>query len=190
MKKLAIFASGNGSNAQNIVEYFKNNAKIEIGIILSNKKDAFVLERAKCLHIPAISFNRENFYNSEKILNVLKNNEIDFIILAGFLWLIPDYLIQSYTNKIINIHPALLPKYGGKGMYGDNVHKTVFENKETETGISIHFVSEHYDEGKIIFQAKTSIELTDTPESIAQKVHVMEYEYFPKIIEKTILRDN
>jgi phosphoribosylglycinamide formyltransferase-1 len=190
MKKLAIFASGNGSNAQNIAEYFKNNAEIEVRIILSNKKNAFVLERAKRLHIPAISFNREDFYNSKKILNVLKNNEIDFIILAGFLWLIPNYLAQSYTNRIINIHPALLPKYGGKGMYGDNVHQAVYKNKEKETGISIHYVNEYYDKGEIIFQAKTSIELTDTPKSIAQKVHALEYEYFSKIIEKTILLDN
>ncbi len=187
MIKLAIFASGNGSNAQNIVEYFKNNNEINIEAILSNKIDAYVLERAKNLDIPSFTFNRNEFYNSESVLDILKEKEIDFIVLAGFLWLIPDYLTRYYPNKIINIHPALLPKFGGKGMYGDHVHHAVYNHKEKETGITIHYVNERYDEGEIIFQAKTGINADDTPDTIAKKVHALEYKHFPRILEKIFL---
>lgn len=188
MKKIAIFASGSGTNAQNIVEYFSANPSVKVQLILANKPDAYVLERAKNLGIPYFVFNRADFYNSEKVLNNLAENEIDFIVLAGFLWLIPENLIQKYPNKIVNIHPALLPKYGGKGMYGSKVHKAVHANGEQETGISIHYVNEKYDDGAIIFQAKTRIEKSDDPNSIAQKVHVLEYEHFPRVIEECLMK--
>ena len=138
MYKLALFASGSGTNVENIAKYFENHNDIEIKLVLSNKPDAYVLERAKKLNIKSVIFNREQFYNTDEVLNILKNENIDFIVLAGFLWLIPDNLLRAYPQKIINIHPALLPKYGGKGMYGDRVHKAVVDNKEKESGISIH----------------------------------------------------
>jgi phosphoribosylglycinamide formyltransferase-1 len=182
---IAIFASGSGSNAQKIAEHFVNHSDIKIKLILSNNPAAFVLERAKNLNIQISIFNRSSFYNSEEVLDVLAANQIDFIVLAGFMWLVPHYLIKAYPDKIINIHPALLPKYGGKGMYGDHVHKAVAEAGESESGITIHFVNEHYDEGNIIFQAKCNVK-NDTPEQIAAKVHALEYEYYPMIIEKCI----
>ena len=190
MKRIAIFASGSGSNAQNIAEYFENNSLVKIQLILANKPDAFVLERAKNLGIPSFVFNRDDFYKSNTVLNILEENEIDLVVLAGFLWLIPDNLIQKYSNKIINIHPALLPKYGGKGMYGAKVHEAVHASGDKETGITIHFVNEKYDEGKVIFQAKAKIDTSDTPDSIAQKVHALEYENFPRVIEECVLSGN
>ncbi len=189
MKKIAIFASGSGSNAQNIVEYFENNPLVKVQLILANKPDAFVLERAKNLGIPSIVFNRDDFYKSNNVLDILDINEIDFVVLAGFLWLIPDNLIHKYPSKIINIHPALLPKYGGKGMYGAKVHEAVRASGDKETGITIHYVNEKYDKGQIIFQTKTKIEKTDTPDSIAQKVHELEYKNFPKIIANCVLSE-
>ncbi len=183
MKKIAIFASGSGTNAQNIIEYFKQNDNISVVMVLSNKENAYVLERAKKLNVPAIVFNKEQFYETEYVSDLLRDKKIDLIVLAGFLWLIPGNLIQAFTDKIVNIHPALLPEYGGKGMYGMNVHKAVLENKEKESGISIHFVNENYDEGKIIFQAKFKIEPSDTPEDVARKAHQLEYEHYPKVIE-------
>lgn len=185
MKKIAIFASGSGSNAENIAKYFKNSELLNIECIYSNRNDAFVLQRANKLEIPAMVFNREEFYKSEKVLNSLNNNNIDFIVLAGFLWLIPQNLIDNFT--IINIHPALLPKYGGKGMYGERVHEAVVANGELESGITIHYVNEKYDDGQIIFQAKCPIEKGDTPHDVASKVHALEYKYFPKIIEKLLI---
>ncbi|HEY0261897.1 MAG TPA: phosphoribosylglycinamide formyltransferase [Chitinophagales bacterium] len=183
-KRIAIFASGAGSNANAITEYFKGNNNIEICLIATNKADAGVLEVAKKHNIPTLIFSKEEFKNPafEKQLK-----EIDFIVLAGFLWLIPTYLVDAFPNKIINIHPALLPKYGGKGMYGRNVHQAVFENKEKETGITIHFVNEHYDEGGIIRQEKVELSLSDTPDIIQQKVHELEHKYFPKTIEELII---
>lgn len=186
---LAIFASGNGSNAQRIAEYFSNHPSIKVSLIITNKKDAYVIERAKNLDIPYMYFNRADFYESNKILDTLHENNIDWIILAGFLWLVPTNLLQNYPNHIINIHPALLPKYGGKGMYGMNVHKAVIDAKEKASGITIHFVNEKYDEGKHIFQTHCTIDNNDTPESLAQKIHLLEYEHFPVIIEKTILNN-
>lgn len=186
MRSLAIFASGSGTNAQAIAEYFKNKEKYVIKLILTNKPDAFVLERAKILNIPTMVFDKETFYNTQKILQILKNEHIDLIILAGFLWLIPDFLITNYPNRIINIHPALLPKYGGKGMYGQLVHEAVIKNKDAETGITIHFINNEYDKGKIIFQAKCKVKSTDTPESIANKVHKLEHKFYPKVIEKIL----
>ena len=186
MNKIAIFASGSGTNAENLINFFKENKKIEISLIFSNNKNAGIIQRAVNLNVEYYIFSRTDFYKSEKVLNKLKNNNIDFIVLAGFLWLIPEFLINAYPNKIINIHPALLPKYGGKGMFGMNVHKAVVENKDSETGITIHYVNKEYDKGNIIFQAKCEIKGTDTPEDIAKKVHELEYEHFPKVINNII----
>ncbi len=186
MIKLAIFASGSGSNAENIALYFREDQDIAISLIISNKKDAYVLERAKNLNIPAYTFSKKEFDESDKIIELLLKNDIDYIILAGFLLKVSEKIISAYPDKIINIHPALLPKYGGKGMYGDNVHKAVIEAKDPESGITIHFVNENYDEGAIIFQAKCQISKDDTYEQVAEKVHKLEYEHFPKIIKETI----
>lgn len=186
MIKLALFASGNGSNAERIIEYFKNSENIQIKYIISNKKDAFVHERARKLGVPSITFNRDDFYNTDNVLNFLIKEKIDYIILAGFLWLVPQNILSHYHNRVINIHPALLPDYGGKNMYGMNVHKAVIEHRAKESGITIHYVNEKYDEGKIIFQAKCTIDSSDTPESLAQKIHELEYKFFPSVIEQVI----
>lgn len=188
MKRIAIFASGSGSNAENIIRFFQSSKTAVVTRVLTNNQRAKVLERCKNLKIKSLTFDRTDFFSSKKVLNVLKN-EADFIVLAGFLWKVPSNIIDAFPNKIVNIHPALLPKYGGKGMYGMNVHKAVKENNEAETGITIHFVNENYDEGAVIFQAKTALSKDDTPESIAEKVHQLEYEHFPKVIEKVILND-
>lgn len=186
MKRIVILASGSGTNAENIIKYFKNNKLISVVQVLSNKKDAKVLERAKRLKIRSINFDKSDFFTFDKILNFLKENA-DFIVLAGFLWKIPAKIIEAFPNKIINIHPALLPKYGGKGMYGMHVHEAVVANKEQKSGITIHYVNENYDEGAIIFQEHFEVLSTDSAEDVAQKVHKLEYEYFPKIIEKVVL---
>ncbi len=184
VKYIAILASGSGSNAENIVRFFKKDPEIKVRSIFSNKKDAYVLERAKNMGIPSASFTKEEFHSED----FLKNFEnIDLIVLAGFLWLVPAYLLKAFPNKIINIHPALLPKYGGKGMYGMAVHKAVVENKEQESGISIHYVNEKYDEGNIIFQARCKLEEHDLPEDVAAKVHKLEYEHFPVVIRDLLL---
>jgi phosphoribosylglycinamide formyltransferase-1 len=184
VKRIAIFASGSGSNAQNIIEYFADNKSIIVDSIWTNNPEAYVLERAKKYDISSYIFNREEFKNSDNVVEKLKKRNINLIVLAGFLWLIPANLIQNF--RIINIHPALLPKYGGKGMYGMNVHQAVVENKETESGISIHFVNEKYDEGEIIFQAICPVLPSDSPDSVAEKVHQLEYKYFPVVIEKVL----
>lgn len=181
--RICIFASGQGSNARNIHSYFQHKENIEISIILSNNKHAGVLNLAKEEGIDYQVIDKQIFQDKEFMLNILNEKEIDLMVLAGFLWLIPPFLISEYPNRIINIHPALLPKYGGKGMYGMNVHNAVKHNKERESGITIHYVDEKYDEGSIIFQAKCSISPTDSPEDIAHKVHELEYKYFPSIIE-------
>jgi phosphoribosylglycinamide formyltransferase-1 len=180
---IAIFASGSGSNAENIINYFSKSEILQFPVIISNKKDAFIHERAKKLNIPSFTFSRDEFINSDSVLKLLKEKNIDCIILAGFLLKVPQNLIDAYPNKIINIHPALLPKYGGKGMYGHFVHEAVAASGDSESGITIHYVNSNYDEGSIIFQAKCSIFPTDTPNSIAEKVHQLEYEFFPKVIE-------
>jgi phosphoribosylglycinamide formyltransferase 1 len=185
--RIAIFASGSGSNAENIALYFKGNQQAEVSLILSNRADAFVLERARKLGIPSMVFRRSEFYETEKVLEVLREYRIDLLVLAGFLWLVPDYLLKAYPWRIVNIHPALLPKYGGKGMYGEKVHQAVRESGDKVSGITIHYVNEHYDEGQIIFQATCDVTPADTPETIAQKVHKLEYEHYPKEIEKLIL---
>lgn len=185
MKSIIIMASGSGSNAENIVRHFESNKNIQVTAIFSNKKDAKVLERASKLGISAYYFNKTAFLESQ-IVKLFKALDPDLIVLAGFLWKIPTDLVNAFENKIINIHPALLPKYGGKGMFGMNVHRAVKENGETESGISIHFVNERYDEGNMIFQAKTEVLASDSPEQIAEKVHNLEYEHFPQIIEKLL----
>ncbi len=186
MNNLALFASGSGTNVQNIIEYFKKNTFINIECILSNRKDAYVLERAKEFNIRYFTFTREEFYNSNRVVEYLKRSEVNFLVLAGFLWLVPNNLIRQYPNRIINIHPALLPDYGGKGMYGMKVHEAVIANGEKESGITIHYVNERYDEGNIIFQAKCTIDPTDTPETLASKIHKLEYKHYPKIIEQLV----
>lgn len=187
MFKIAIFASGSGTNAENIALYFANNPQIEISLIISNKKDAFVLERAKKLGIPSYTFSKSEIEEATLILDTLKEYEIDFIVLAGFLLKVPQPILDTYPNKIVNIHPALLPKFGGKGMYGDNVHKAVVAAGETKSGITIHYINEKYDEGDIIFQDSCDVMPDDLPEDVAQKVHELEYQHFPKIIESVIL---
>lgn len=186
MTYIAIFASGEGTNAQNIIDYFKYSDKIKIALIVSNKASANVLNRAKKEGIPTLLISRADFYDSTNTIDALRTAKIDFIVLAGFLWMIPSNLVKAFPNKMINIHPALLPKFGGKGMYGMNVHKAVVEAGETESGISIHYVNEHYDEGKIIAQHRCKISKEDTAETVASKIHELEYQFFPKAIENII----
>lgn len=186
MKNIALFASGSGSNAENIALWFQNRSDVSIRFILSNKKDAFVLQRARKLNIPAMVFNREQFYQTDEILDILRKNSIDLIVLAGFLWLVPGNILKAFPNRIINIHPALLPKYGGKGFYGSIVHEAVIQSGDKESGITIHYVNEIYDAGQIIFQARCPVDPSDTPETLAQKVHQLEYAYYPLVIEKLL----
>lgn len=187
MIKIAIFASGSGSNAERIVEFFSSNHEIEVSLILTNNPTAGVIERAQRLNIPIVIFNKKVFSKTDKIVEMLQLQGIDWVILAGFLWLVPTNLIKAFENRMINIHPALLPKYGGKGMWGHHVHEAVVANQETETGITIHYVNENYDEGKIIFQAKCEVTETDSADEVAQKIHLLEYQYFPEVIFKEIL---
>jgi phosphoribosylglycinamide formyltransferase-1 len=188
MKSIAILASGSGTNAENIINYFKNSESISVTLVLSNKKEAKVLERASRLGIPNRSFDKNDFIATDEVLNLLKENA-DYVILAGFLWKIPAKIVEAFPNKIINIHPALLPKYGGKGMYGMQVHNAVVENREKQTGITIHYVNENYDEGAIIFQKSFEVLESDSPEDVAEKIHQLEYEYFPNVIEKAIIKN-
>jgi len=187
MKKIAIFASGSGTNAQRIIEYFRNHPEIKVELIFSNNPKAYVLERAKLLNVESVVFTRDDFYKTDKVQMILREKQIDFIVLAGFLWLIPEYILDTYNGKIINIHPALLPKYGGKGMYGMLVHEAVIQSGDQESGITIHHVNKNYDEGQIIFQAKCPVDPDDTPLSLATKIHQLEYACFPKVIESVIL---
>lgn len=182
-KRIAIFASGSGSNAQKIMEHFKKHNDAEVAIVLTNNSDAYVLQRADNFEIPTHIFNRNEFYQSESVVTLLKSLQVDIIVLAGFLWLIPDNLLKAFPNKIINIHPALLPKYGGKGMYGDKVHKSVLENGEEESGITIHFVNEHFDEGEVIHQSRFKIEKGDDLEMVKFKGQQLEHLHYPKVIE-------
>ena len=185
-KKIILFASGSGSNVENIANYFKLRNDVTICCVLTNKSDAKVIERCNRLEINALFFNRQAFSKSDFILNMLQSLKPDLIVLAGFLWKIPEVITNAFPKQIINIHPALLPKYGGKGMYGMNVHNAVKEQQETETGITIHYVNAQYDEGAIIKQAKAPIASNDTAEDIASKVHQLEYEYFPKVIDEIL----
>jgi phosphoribosylglycinamide formyltransferase-1 len=189
MIRIAVFASGSGTNAQRITEYFRERPRfISVELILSNRKDAFVLERAKNLGVPSVTFSRQEFYESNLIPDLLKQYAIDYVVLAGFLWLVPDSVLKAFPDKILNIHPALLPAYGGKGMFGMRVHETVISQHDKESGITVHLVNSRYDEGNILFQAKCTISETETPESLAQKIHGLEYEYFPRVIEHYILK--
>lgn len=183
-KKIAIFASGSGTNAQNIINYFADNKDIIIDSVWSNSSDAYVLQRAESLNVDSFVFSKKEFVKSNSVVEKLIKRNIDLIVLAGFLWLVPSNLIENF--RILNIHPALLPKYGGKGMYGMNVHNAVVENHETESGISIHFVNEKYDDGKLVFQATCPVLPTDSAEDVAEKVHELEYKYFPQVIEKVL----
>ena len=188
MKRILIFASGSGTNAENIIKHFASSKTAIVTHVLSNNEHAKVFERCDRLGIDASLFDKQGFTKDDTVLQFLQQ-EADFIVLAGFLWRIPQKIVNAFPNKIINIHPALLPKYGGKGMYGINVHKAVKANQEKETGITIHYVNENYDEGAIIFQAKTSVSPSDSPEDIANKIHILEYEHFPKVIEEVILNE-
>ena len=188
MTRLAIFASGSGTNAENIIIYFQNKPWISISCICTNRSDAFVIERVKKYKIPVLIFSREDFYQTGAVLDYLKQNGTDWIILAGFLWLIPGNLIQSYPSKIINIHPALLPKFGGKGMYGSRVHEAVINSREIQSGITVHYVNPEYDKGNIIFQATCPVLPDDTPDTLAVRVHELEYQHYPRIIEQELLR--
>lgn len=185
-KNIAVFASGSGTNAENIIRYFSENDSARVQLVLSNKQDAFVLERAHALGVPCEVFLKPEWDSPEKILAILRRYEIDFIVLAGFLLRVPDAILHAYPNKIINIHPALLPKFGGKGMYGDRVHEAVVAAGEQETGITIHYINEHYDEGDIVFQATCPVLPEDTPSDVAKKVHALEYKHFPVVIERLI----
>jgi len=186
MKRIVIFASGSGTNAENIITYFQQRGGASVVQVLSNNPHAKVLEKCKRLNISALSFNKTAFKKDAVVHSILKNTNPDLIVLAGFLWKIPEHLLKDFSNRIINIHPALLPKFGGKGMYGMNVHKAVKESKEKESGITIHYVNEHYDEGAIIFQAKCEISEEDSFEEIAAKVHELEMEHFPRVIESLL----
>ncbi|WP_455170033.1 phosphoribosylglycinamide formyltransferase [Aegicerativicinus sediminis] len=189
MKRIVIFASGSGSNAENIITYFQNNGNAEVVQVLTNNPQATVLDRCKRLKVSAFSFNRTAFYTKDHVLSHTQQLNPDLIILAGFLWKVPENFVHAFPNKIINIHPALLPKYGGKGMYGHHVHEAVVNNKETETGITIHFVNEHYDEGNIIFQVSCEVNPYDSAEDVASKIHELEMIHFPNVIE-SILTSN
>lgn len=186
MKKIAIFASGSGSNAENIICFFAQHPEIRIASIFCNVPDAYVLTRAKKYNIPAYLFNRTDFRDPEKVLRQLQEQEIDLIVLAGFLWLIPACITAAYPNRIINIHPALLPKFGGKGMYGERVHQAVLAAGEKESGITIHYVNDHYDEGATIFQARCPVLAEDTPDTLAARIHELEYTHFPQVIAETL----
>jgi phosphoribosylglycinamide formyltransferase 1 len=187
MRNIAIFASGSGTNAENIIRYFSNKNSAKVTLVLSNKSQALVLKRAEALNIPALFFEQSEFYSTGEVFGYLEQYKIDFIVLAGFLWLVPENIIERYHNRIVNIHPALLPSYGGKGMYGDAVHESVIANKETESGITIHYVNRMYDEGDTIFQTRCRVDPSDTPHSLAAKIHALEYAHFPLVIEELVL---
>ncbi|WP_053990501.1 phosphoribosylglycinamide formyltransferase [Mangrovimonas sp. TPBH4] len=186
MKRIVIFASGSGSNAENLIKYFSKSKTASVVQVLTNNPQATVLERCKKLEVSALSFNRVAFYKTDDVLNILKASQPDLIILAGFLWKFPGHILKEYHNKVINIHPALLPKYGGKGMYGMNVHEAVIANKELKTGITIHYVNENYDEGTIIFQDSCFVDTLDNANDVARKVHDLEMKHFPVVVEKLL----
>lgn len=185
-KRIAIFASGSGSNAQKLMEHFKRHNDAEVAIVLTNNPQAYVLQRADNFEIPSHIFTRKEFYEDDDVIKLLKNLNIDLIVLAGFLWLVPQSLLKAFPNKIINLHPALLPKYGGKGMYGDNVHKAILADKEEESGITIHFVNENFDEGEVIHQSRFKIEPGDTLEIVKFKGQQLEHHHFPRVVENLL----
>ncbi len=186
MKRIVIFASGSGTNAENLIRFFQNRNDATVVLVLTNNPKAKVIERCNNLKTSCLSFNRTALYKTLNVLNILKSNEPDFIVLAGFLWKFPENILNAFPNKVINIHPALLPKYGGKGMYGMNVHEAVVKKKEKESGITIHYVNENYDEGTTIFQAKCNVESTDNAKNVADKIHELEMKHFPKVVESLL----
>ncbi len=188
-QNLAIFASGNGTNAEEIFKYFNDHSSISVNGLLTNNLNAQVLIRAANNNIPCHIFNREEFANGDKILNTLRDWDINVLILAGFLWLIPEYLIDQYHDRILNIHPALLPQFGGKGMYGMHVHQAVLDSGQKESGITIHLVNNHYDRGRIIFQKRCGIDPQDTPDTLAVKIHDLEHRYYPQVIEQWLSQE-
>lgn len=181
-KNIAIFASGSGTNAENIIRHFQGNKDVNVALVVSNKPDAYVLVRAANLHVPSLTLTHEEFARGEELARLMKERGIDFIVLAGFLLRVPEALIEAYPGRIVNIHPALLPKYGGKGMYGDRVHRAVVEAGERESGITIHLIDEQYDRGTTVFQAKCPVLPGDTPDDVARKVHALEYAHYPEVI--------
>ena len=187
MKQIAIFASGAGSNAEKIIHYFKHHSFIHVGLVVCNKLGAGVISIAKGNDVPVLLIEKESFFNGDHYIIELKEQGVDFIILAGFLWKIPAALVEAFPQRILNIHPALLPAYGGKGMYGNFVHEAVIKKGETKTGITIHVVDELYDNGRIIFTASCAVMPNDTPETLAQRIHILEHEYYPKVIEEYII---
>jgi phosphoribosylglycinamide formyltransferase-1 len=190
MKRLAIFASGTGSNAKRLIDYFSGNKNISVALLVSNRKEAGALKIAREEGIPSVNFTKEEFYNSSTVIDKLIADKIDFIVLAGFLIKIPDNILKAYENKIINIHPALLPDFGGKGMYGLHVHKAVIESGKKESGITIHLVNEHYDEGKILFQTKCPVLENDTPDTLAERVQELEHRHFSEVVKQFVDNKN
>lgn len=186
MRNIAIFASGSGTNAENIIKFFSTSKTARVSLVLSNKREAYVLKRAATLNVRSVFFDHKELYEKDKVLRYLSMYKIDFIVLAGFLWLIPENILDIYDKRIVNIHPALLPGYGGKGMYGEIVHEAVIAHHEKESGITIHYVNRVYDEGDIIFQTRCTIDPADTPAALATKVHELEYKYFPVVIEELV----
>jgi len=180
---IALFASGSGTNAENFIHHFQNHPQIDVGLVFSNKPTAGVISRAYKNNVPVVVAGKQLLYSESYFLSLLAQHDIDFIVLAGFLWLIPDYLTAKYHQRMVNIHPALLPKYGGRGMYGNQGHRAVLANKEKTTGITIHYVNNQYDEGNIIFQAECPVLESDTPDLLAERVHMLEYEHYPQVVQ-------
>ena len=185
-KKIVLFASGSGTNAENIIKFFQNSSTAQVVAVLSNKPTAKALKRAHNLNVKALCFDREAFYQTNDVLHLLEDINPDIIVLAGFLWLFPSKILKKFPNRVINLHPALLPKYGGKGMFGEQVHKSVIENKEKNTGITIHYVNENYDDGKIIFQISFDLIPNETPSGLVEKIHELEYRHFPEVIQNLL----
>lgn len=188
MRNIAIFASGSGTNAENIIKYFSNRKSAKVSLVLTNKREATVIKRAEALGVRTVFFDRDQFYYTGAVTDMLREANTDFIVLAGFLWLVPKQITEIFEKRIVNIHPALLPAYGGRGMYGQVVHKAVIDNREKKSGITIHYVNNHYDEGDIIFQASCEVKADDTPETLASRIHELEYRYFPEVIEDLVLK--
>ena len=186
MKKIIVFASGSGSNAENIIKFFKDSGNVKVSYLLSNNPEAYALKRAESLGISTKVFSREGFYHNGEVLEFLLGCQPDLIVLAGFLWLVPQNIVKAFPNRIVNIHPALLPKYGGKGMYGSRVHEAVLRNGERESGITIHYVNEHYDEGNTLFQATCRIEPEDDIHALVAKIHDLEHAHFPRVIQQLL----
>lgn len=186
MRNIAIFASGNGTNAENIIRYFQDSGSACVGLVLTNRKSAYVMERARSLNVPSAYVPKEEWEAGDSVLSLLDDKKIDFIVLAGFLARVPDGILHAYPDKIINIHPSLLPKFGGKGMYGDRVHEAVVEAGEKETGITIHYINERFDEGEVIAQYTCPVLPDETPEEVAAKVHALEYRYYPQVIDRLV----